>query len=138
MDILITLTLVVLATSIIVFFSQEFTQVFKKIFAIPGAKLFIPIVFASWLVFQYKYWIVWGLKYYRDVLREVLITLSQALSLNEILTKVLVIILLTCVSIIPVVVLEFYLHRKTYKSYPYPYLTSTVLWLVSAIPLLFT
>ena len=46
----ITLALVVIVTSIFLFFSQEFGKTGRKIFSIPGVKLLLPLTIASLLI----------------------------------------------------------------------------------------
>ncbi len=49
-----TLALVVFLSAIAVFFSDELQALYKKMVAIPGVKLFVPLVFASWFVENYQ------------------------------------------------------------------------------------
>lgn len=55
----ITLTLIIVGTAILGLFSQEFIHVFKRIFAIPGVKLFLPLLLVSFIVERY---VLWGWK----------------------------------------------------------------------------
>ena len=55
----VTVTLVVLVTSILVFFSQEFGKTGRKVFSIPGAKLFLPLILASLIVEVHEPFIHW-------------------------------------------------------------------------------
>jgi hypothetical protein len=51
------LALVVLCTAIVAFFMQEFVHLFKKIFAIPGAKMLLPLLLISSVVEHFSFWI---------------------------------------------------------------------------------
>ena len=66
----VTVTLVVLVTSILVFFSQEFGKTGRKVFSIPGAKLFLPLILASLIVEVHEPFIHWFMvkvkNYYHD------------------------------------------------------------------------
>ncbi len=53
------LCLIVLITSIIGFFSQEFIRLFKRVWAIPGAKLVVPLLIASLIA---EWFALWGWK----------------------------------------------------------------------------
>ena len=56
---MLTIALLVFATSIAAFFAQEFGRLFKKIFAIPGVKLLVPLALASWLISAFESWGYW-------------------------------------------------------------------------------
>ncbi len=58
---LLRLAVVVFCCSIVVFFAQEFGRLFKKILSIPGFKLLLPLVLASWLIESYELWGQWVL-----------------------------------------------------------------------------
>lgn len=130
---LLTLALVVLGASIAVFFSQEFIRTFKKIFAIRGVKLFLPLFFASWLIFTFDYWVMWFFYYYRELLQTALNFLIQIIPFHQAATQVALVILLTAVSVLPVIAIDFFMRRKNYKEYKYPYTTSAIIWLLSAV-----
>lgn len=53
---LLRVALVVFSASIVVFFAQEFGRLFKKILSIPGFKLLLPLVLASWVIELYEIW----------------------------------------------------------------------------------
>ncbi len=134
---LLTLALVVLLASITVFFSQEFIGAFKKLFAIKGVPLFLPLIAASWLIFTFDYWALWGAYYYREMLETMLNFLLRIMPFQKFATPVSLIILLTVISILPVILLDLYCKRKTYRGYPYPNVTSLIILIVTSI-LLFT
>ena len=132
---LLTLALVVFFAAIFVFFSQEFIRTFKKVLAIKGAMLLIPLAIASWLVYSFDYWALWAIYYYRELLKGVLTFLMRITPLYQISSSVAIILLLTFISVVPVFLLDWIFRKRTYKSYPYPYLTSTLIWLISALSL---
>jgi len=66
------LALIILLTSIVVFFSQEFGGLIKKFFSIPGTLLFIPLIAASALVVSYEPWLLTGLLAIKRVLHAIL------------------------------------------------------------------
>ncbi|KTD31713.1 hypothetical protein Lmor_2589 [Legionella moravica] len=129
---LLTLALVVFAGAIMILFSQEFIRTFKKIFAIKGAKLFLPLIIGSWLVLNFDYLCLWGIYYYREVLNSIVDFLAGFIPFPSIGRPVVLIIVLTAISVVPVVLLDVYLVKKTFKRYEYPYLTSTLIWIVTA------
>lgn len=132
---LVTLALLVFSGAILILFSQEFIRIFKKIFAIKGAKLFLPLFIASWLALRFDNLFLLGIDYYRDVLNSVVLYLSQFIPFRG-ASSLVFIILLTVISVAPVFLLNIHIKKKTFKSYEYPYLTSTILWIISAVAFL--
>ncbi len=54
-----TVALIVLSASIIVFFSSEFAGMYKKVWAIPGVKLIVPLAIASCVIEAYEPFELW-------------------------------------------------------------------------------
>ncbi|WP_298623187.1 hypothetical protein [uncultured Legionella sp.] len=133
---LLTLAVVVFSAAIMILFSQEFIRTFKKIFAIKGAKLFLPLFIGSWLVISFEDLCLWGIYYYRELLNAVILFVTQIIPFQQGAYSIVFIILLTVISVVPVFLFDMYLVKKTYKHYEYPYLTSTLIWLISALILL--
>lgn len=127
-----TLALVVFSAAILVLFSQEFIGIFKKIFAIKGAKLFLPLLIGSWLVVDFEDIFLWGLYYFREIVNAIVLFLSQIIPFQGAYSIVLI-ILLTIISVVPVFLFDMYLIKKTYKHYEYPYITSTLIWIITAL-----
>lgn len=133
---LLTLAIVVFFASIFVFFSQEFIKTGKKIFSIKGAPLILPLAIASWLLYQFSSWILWGLYYYGEVLAKLRKMLIMVIPFQQLGYPLATIIVLTVISVLPVVLLDIYLKHKTYKGYKYPYTTSSIIWIISVVVLL--
>lgn len=130
---LLTLALVVLFGAILVFFSEEFGKTIKKLFAIKGAKLIIPLFVVSWLIFSFDFWVLWAILYLRDMLHAVLNFLVQIMPFQKWAVQVVQVFMLTFLSVVPVLILNFISQKKTYKSYKHPYLTSGVIWILSVV-----
>jgi len=133
---LLTLAMVIFFASIAVFFSQEFIRGIKKIFAIKGAILFIPLLIASWLIYTFQYWALWGVFYYREVLQTMLSFLIHIMPFKQAARPLSLILLLTFISVVPVLVIDLLMVKRTYLHYKYPYVTSALIWLISAVLLL--
>lgn len=127
-------TLIVLCTAIVGMFSQEFTSLFKRIFSIPGAPLFLPLILISLIVETRLIW-VWALL---ASIRSGLVFLEAKLAslmpqhvIMEFLVQALV---LTLLPVIPMLLVA-YLTRKNTLSDPmfYMYRISAAIWLISAI-----
>lgn len=130
------MTLVILLGAIAVFFSQEFLGVIKKIFAIKGVKLFLPLLAASWFVFSFGDWGIWAITYYREILVAILSFIVSIIPFPQIAEYVALVIVLTLISVLPVYLIDLFMHKRSYKSYNYPYITSTFLFIVSTFVLL--
>lgn len=133
---MITLFLVICCTAIFCFFSQEFNRLFKKIFAVRGAKLILPLAIGSYVVYTFDFLILDILFYIRDKLNTIVTFLNHTLPHSPHTEDMILIILLTAVSLVPVGILHFLSYRKTHKPYPHPYLVSTLIWIICAILLI--
>lgn len=131
-----TLALVVFFGAIAAFFAQEFVQIGKKIFAYRLALLFIPIALASWAVLTYDAWFFWLLSYYREVLVSMLIDLQKIIPFSTGARFIAMVVLLSLVSIVPVIVIDQWIKRKDPVGFPHCYVTSAVIFLISAAVLL--
>lgn len=131
MDILLTLAAVILAAAIVVFFSHEFAGVFKKIFAIKGAKLVLPLALASYIVYQFELWVSWALYYFREVMQNILNVLNVLFpnTISEIL-------LLMLLSIGMKIILDLIASKRSYKPYVYTNVSILFFWLVSVFVLI--
>lgn len=135
---LVTLAAVIFFASIFVFFSQEFIRTFKKIFAIKAVALFLPLLIASWLIFTFVHLFLWTAYYYREMLQAVLTFLVYLMPFHQQAKSLAMIILLTVISVLPVILIDLFVRQRTYQPYKYPYLTSTIIWIVNAELLLVT
>ncbi|MGC1183498.1 hypothetical protein [Legionella sp.] len=133
---LLTLALVVLGASIAVFFSQEFISMFKKLFAIKGVKIFLPLLIASWLVYRFDYLALWIVYYYRDYLQVCLAFLIHIMPFQEFKAPESLVILLFTITILPVFLIDLFLRKKTFKGYQYLQITCVLIFIVSATILL--
>lgn len=131
-----TLALIVLVAAITVFFSQELIKFLKKIFAIKGAQLFLPLAIASWAVYTFDYWFLWAIYYYRECLNTIQSYLVYLIPIPNYSHTVALIILLTSASVIPVFVWDKATRKRSFKWYVYPYVASTILWIITSIVLL--
>ena len=132
---LITLAVVVFFASIFVFFSQEFIRTFKRLFAIKGAKLILPLAAASWFVYKFELWVLWAIYYYREVLLNMVTLVTHILPFKRAAPGIALILVLTLLSVVPVFIADFIFKKRTFRPYPYPYLTSSLIWVLNAVVL---
>lgn len=131
-----TLALVVLVFSIIVFFSQEFIRMIKKVFGITGAKIILPLLICSWAIYTFDEWFLWAIYYTRDVLQLAVAWIMRLLPFQKWAQSVALILLLTILSVVPSLFMQWLTFKKRYKEYKYPYLTSTIIWITCSVLLL--
>lgn len=132
-NMLITIALLVLCSSIVVFFSQEFIGLFKKIFSIPGVKLLFPLILASWLIEVYEDWGYWLLLKCQALLHQFVYQLTTLLPFETAAISVTRIIFLFLFASLPI--WFFHLRAKqTKRRHPQPSILwlSLTLWIVAA------
>lgn len=130
---LVTFALVVFFAAIVIVFSQEFINLFKAVFAYKTTQILLPLLAASWLIYTYDYWILWGVYYYQLILSSTVLFLTQLLAPYSIKSSMIVIMVLTLISVLPVFILNIIWKKRTLRAYPYPYITSTLIWIISAL-----
>jgi hypothetical protein len=131
-----TIALITFLGSIGVFFSEEFTRLVKKILAIRGATLVLPLFVASWLMYTYNFWILRGISYLRLMLQDVRILLMSAMPFEQGAESVVLLSLLTLFSVTPVLVIQLHKRRTSQAPFKYPYATSTIIWIISVLLLI--
>ncbi|WP_028388279.1 hypothetical protein [Legionella fairfieldensis] len=136
MDNMLTVALVVLTCSIIVFFSQEFVNFFKKLFAIPGMTLFLPLLLITALLVYYEPWFSWILSIIQTIFDKLVVAIANVLSFHRGVKYVASVLVLWSLSVLPVWIIDVWYKRKTYHAFSYSYLISTVIWLVAAAVLI--
>src|SRR5690242_2585874 len=123
---LMTLAMVVLLGAIIVIFSDEFIKLFKKLFNLKGAKLFLPLFIASWLIYSFDFWFLWAIFYAREIVHAVLDFLIMLMPFKKGAESVSLVILLTILAVAPVFIIDAIIRRNTYWGYKYPHITSII------------
>lgn len=131
-----TLAVLVFFGAIVVFFVQEFKNMFLKFLEIPGMLLLAPLAFASWAIYTFDYWVIWGVTYYHETLRLLLDALVYIIPFKAYATPIAAVIVLTAVSVIPVWVADYILLKRRYRGYQYAYITCALIWLISGAVLI--
>ena len=125
------LILIICLIAVLAFFSQEISGTLKKIFAIKGAKLFLPLALASWFVVANDSLVLSGLSYVEGILSTIYLPIMHIVPSNKYVMDVVEVLFIMFLTMGPVIALNFWSIKKTYKPYPYPYLLSTLIWIVS-------
>ncbi|OCH96975.1 hypothetical protein A8135_04910 [Legionella jamestowniensis] len=129
---LLTIALVVFSCAILVFFSQEWANFLKKMFAIRGMKLLLPLFIVSLLVVYYEIWVSWGLLrikwglHYLAAIIESWLPITFALFIANL-------ILLMGLAVLPVALANIWIKHKSFESFKYAFVTSMIIWLLVAI-----
>lgn len=133
---MVVLSLIVVGCSIVVFFSQEFGNAFKKLFAIRGMKLLLPLILTTALIVYYEHWVLWGLLHFQTILQGCVTLFAGWLPFQTGASSVAKVLILFVSSILPVFALHVWLKKKTYQSFKHAYVTSTMIWLLVGILLI--
>lgn len=128
-----TLALLVFFSAITVFFSREFGALFKKLFAITGVPLFLPLIMASFLVVLYEPWIFIALIAIKQSLNGIIEQACGLVSYPAEANRLFTIIVLASLTLLPVEALNRWSVRKTWQPFQYAFITSIVIWLFLAI-----
>lgn len=130
---LVTMTLIILGSAILVFFSQEIASAFEKLFAIPGVKLLLPLILVTALLLHAEPWVFSFLL----VLHDFFDLLSQGLAYflpdNSIMRMACQAVGLWLLAIVPVWILDAFSLRRAFISFPYNAIFGTMLWLLWAV-----
>ncbi len=132
---LFTLAFVIFIAAIIVFFSQEFVSLFKKILVIRGAKLLVPLAIASWAVYAFEEGWVWLIYYFRECFH----TLSSFLMILlpvPYSADIAMIVLFTAAAILPLLIWDTVTHKRAFMWYQYSFATASYIWLVTVMIIL--
>ena len=96
---------IVCLTAVCLMFMQEMTGIFKKVVAIPGVVLFVPLLLASWIIEAYAdiwEWLAWAGQY---EIQTLLAHLVPVLPFHLVALQSIKIILLCLCAFIPTFVL---------------------------------
>lgn len=128
-----TLALVVAFSAIILFFAKEFGDLFKKIFAIPGAKLFLPLIGVTFLIVLYEPWIYFALIYVKQVLHDFIYFMLRLLPFRTGGISLISVALFMILALIPAFAMNAWCIHKTNLPFSHGKFLSAMLWLFTVI-----
>ncbi|MFC3908138.1 hypothetical protein ACFORL_03470 [Legionella dresdenensis] len=131
-----TLALLVVLASIFVFFSQEFSNMAKKLFSIFWIRLLLPLILASIVVARYELWILVGAVYLKNMIDNAVAVLASLLPYQSGSVATIKILLLLLLTLVPGFALDYYSVRKTYVPYKHTWIVMVLIWLFVLIFLL--
>ena len=131
---LVTLAAIVLITSILVFFSQEFVRLFKKVMSITGVNLLLPLFIASILIETYELWGVWLLENCHLALHLLIYKVTVLLPFETGALLLMRVIFLFLFASAPVWYFRLR-YKKNIRLYPkkFSYCLGLTLWIIAAI-----
>ncbi len=124
---------VVVISAFVMLFSKEIIDLVKKVLAIRGMKLVMPLLLVTGLIIKIEPYILIALLYIQESLLVVVKALAGSMHMGVggfILADVL---LLLGLSVIPVLALEYWKQKTTMYPYKYPYFTSMLIWIFISI-----
>lgn len=131
---LITLAILICSFAIVVFFAQEFLDGLKKIFKIPGVKLFLPLLLASSLIELYEPWEGWLLFRIKILFNYLPAGIAYFLPFGKMSGYIGKIIYLFILGCLPLWIAAFRSRSKRHiKSSLAPFFFSLFVWLFLAI-----
>jgi hypothetical protein len=130
---MLTLALVVAFSAIILFFAKEFGDLFKKIFAIPGAKLFLPLIGVTLLLTLYEPWVYFALFYMKKVLHDFISFVVSLLPFRKGAISLVSIVLFMALALLPAYAMNVWRIHKTNLPFPHSKFLSAMLWLFTVI-----
>lgn len=130
---ILTIALVVLFAAIVVFFSQEFTNFFKKLASIPGVLLLVPLLIASWVVEVYEAWGHWFIIITEALLHQAAAGLSALLPFEKGALTVVYVSLLFLFAGMPVWLTQIKNIKKGGRKPELAYWIGAMLWIIGVI-----
>lgn len=113
-------------------FSQEFGRMLKKIFAIKGTKLFLPLIVASYIIEIFEEEFRWLLIFCANALHDMMQSTTLMLSFQGSLHLVQILTLYLIASL-PVWLVWLNVRKKTISTVPMiTYYLGTAFWIVTA------
>ncbi len=128
------LVLVILSATIVVFFSQEFAGMFKRILAIRGFKLLLPLAVVSLIVEYYQDWGILLLLFYKDYLHIFMHYTAGLLPFETVAISVIhIVYLLLIPSLTMLVFYGWSWHKRRPKPWPHTHQLALILWIIAAV-----
>lgn len=129
-----TLAILICGFAIMVFFAEEFLNLFKKIFGIPGVALFAPLIIASSVIVLYDAWEPWLFFRIKDILNTMPEVIASILPFGSFSLPLARIIYLFCMASFPIWVVYYKTRAKgNRKSNSFPFWLGLFLWVFLAI-----
>lgn len=138
MNKMLTMSLLVLGCSIVVFFSKEFGHLIKKIMAIRTMPLLFPVTLVTIFLVLYEQEVAWYLTFIQSNLLFFTQRAAKWLSLGFLGNYLVNLILLMALTLCPALAANSWYKRKTYHSFKYAGIMMALIWIFTAMLLTIT
>lgn len=122
--------------AIIALFSQELSRFGKKIFAIKGAIVIVPLFLMSFITYYLQYEVIEILYFIHKKLYLIYDMLFYIAPKQFYPMQLALIGTISIISIGPSILLNYLSYRRTHKPYSHRYFVSTLLWLCCVFALI--
>lgn len=130
---MLTLALVVAFSAIIILFSREFGALFKKIFAVPGGKLFLPLIIMTSLIVLYEPWVYTALLYIKRNLHYLITLGADCFPFTMGAISLVSIVIIMLFALLPAYLMDVWSIRKTHIPFSHSKFLGVFLWLMVLI-----
>ncbi len=122
--------------AIIAFFSQELSRFGKKIFAIKGTIVILPLSLLSFVAYFFQTEAIEILYFIHKKLCVIYDILLYIAPKNFYPTQMALIATLSLISIGPVALLNYLSYQRIHKPHPHRYVVSALLWIIGVFTLI--
>jgi hypothetical protein len=130
---LLILSLVVFIGAIIVCFSTELINIVKKIHAIPGVSIFLPLIVASSVLIRNQSIVCWCLIHTQIALYVIILHVMHWLPFTINAYAVARIIILFTLTLLPMLLMSAWRSYKNYQPFTHAWLVGLMIWLILAM-----
>jgi len=123
------LVLFVLVAAILVIFLHDFGKMLKKLFAIPGVALFLPLFLVSWVVVTFEQFFLWILLKIQIFLVASVSFLASLLPFTWGANMVAGVVLLMALTLLPMAAVHVWNKRRMFQAVPNVWLVGLFIWL---------
>lgn len=131
-----TFIVLIFCTSILVFFSQEWVGMVKKLLAIRGMALLLPLILATTLILYYETVVIQSLYIIQLLMNALIGLLAAIIPLGSYALGLAKIIVLMICSALPVAIIHQWKKKRNFIGMKHPYFTCGLLWIFFAFLLL--
>ena len=125
-----------IVAGILIFFAEEWIACIKKIFAIPGTKLIIPLFITNYFFVTHEHMILWILLAMAYGFYDTYHFLISLYSSNKLILFIGQVMTLLLMTVLPVYALNIVRAIKKLEIYHYTWLISIMIWLLWVVLLI--
>lgn len=127
------IALILVSSAIVIMFSQEFSNGFKWIFAIPGMALFLPLFVISYALLANQEFVFWLTSEAKTLLHKGITLLQACLPFQKGQYLLATASLISIVALMPHALIAYRKARRIHNTFHYAWFVSIVSWLILVI-----